>query len=482
MGGASEVSIVSALLKCLKSGGFDESSLRLNLISLACDGASVMLGKKAGVAAKLTELYPHLITWHCMNHRLELAVSDSVSEVTAINHFKIFLDSIYCLYHQSPKNQRELQACAESLESQIARIGRVLDVRWVSSSFRTVKAVWTSFEALHLHFTSASNDMTRDSKERSKYRGLLLRLASPEFLCDLGLLYDVLHELTSLSLGLQKRSVTLPQAEQLIKRTVRVLMTFKEQPGEKLEEALTAASRGSYNGVSLITNNKIRQIHRGQFIQSLVNNMNQRLTSIATVTPGNGQALSQFFTDVDVLDVNKWPSSVLSNSSVRDESSHLSIRYGEKEIKRLCARLRLNADEALNGMRECIDRYILLQQQHQLVSDGPSAVKATFAASDISDLQPLVTCINTLPVSTAECERNFSSMNLICTSQRNSLLTTTISNIMMISINGPPVTHFKPEKYLKSWLAKHRSADDTRSRKIKRQTQTDSRDQLWQLL
>jgi hypothetical protein len=79
--------------------------------------------------------------------------------------------------------------------------------------------------------------MTRFSKERSKYRILLLRLASPEFLCDLGLLYDVLHELTSLSLGLQKRPVTLPQAEQLIKRTIRVLMTFKEQPEEKLEEA-----------------------------------------------------------------------------------------------------------------------------------------------------------------------------------------------------------------------------------------------------
>jgi len=30
-----------------------------------------------------------------MNHRLELAISDSIKDVTAINHFKSFLDGFY---------------------------------------------------------------------------------------------------------------------------------------------------------------------------------------------------------------------------------------------------------------------------------------------------------------------------------------------------------------------------------------------------
>ncbi|KAK5871842.1 hypothetical protein PBY51_012586 [Eleginops maclovinus] len=57
-----------------------------------------MLGKNSGVATRLTARYPNLFTWHCMNHRLELAVSDAVDEVQAVNHFKVFLEKIHNLY------------------------------------------------------------------------------------------------------------------------------------------------------------------------------------------------------------------------------------------------------------------------------------------------------------------------------------------------------------------------------------------------
>jgi hypothetical protein len=53
---------------------------------------------------------------------------------------------------------------------------------------------------------------------------------------------------------------------------------------------------------------------------------------------------------------------------------------------------------------------------------------------------------------------------------------------MMISINGPPVASWKPGKYLLSWLSKHRSAEDTRSRQVSQKEKTDLREQLWQLL
>ena len=168
-----------------------------------------MLGKRGGVATKLLDTFPQLIVWHCLNHRLELAVGDSVKDVTEVNHFKAFLDTLYALYNQSPKNQRELAEAATDVEAKLQKIGRVLDVRWSASSFRTVKAVWNSYSALHKHFENASEDTSRVSKVRTKYKGLMVRLESPEFLSDLALMYDVLEEeLSSLSLKLQDRSVT----------------------------------------------------------------------------------------------------------------------------------------------------------------------------------------------------------------------------------------------------------------------------------
>jgi len=101
---------------------------------MAVDGASVMLGSKCGVATQLKAMFPLLVTWHCFNHRLELAVSDAIMSTTQVNHFKIFLDALFALYSQSPKCQRELVACASELDVHLNRIGRVLSVRWVASS------------------------------------------------------------------------------------------------------------------------------------------------------------------------------------------------------------------------------------------------------------------------------------------------------------------------------------------------------------
>ena len=51
--------------------------------------------------------------------RLELAVRDSVKEFTGINHFKIFITTLYATYSMSPKNVRQLAKCAAELAVEI---------------------------------------------------------------------------------------------------------------------------------------------------------------------------------------------------------------------------------------------------------------------------------------------------------------------------------------------------------------------------
>ena len=88
--------------------------MQANWIAFASDGASVILGKKNGVATRLVAVYPRVFVWQCMNHRLELAFGDAVDDVANVNHFKHCMDSLYALYSMSSKNKRELSAeCAE---------------------------------------------------------------------------------------------------------------------------------------------------------------------------------------------------------------------------------------------------------------------------------------------------------------------------------------------------------------------------------
>ncbi|XP_056127435.1 E3 SUMO-protein ligase KIAA1586-like [Rhinichthys klamathensis goyatoka] len=301
--------IVEGLLTCLTNAGFTEEWFLENWVAFVTDGASVMLGKKSGVATRLTLKFPKLFSWHCMNHRLELAVSDAIDEVNSVNHFKAFMHKLYSLYSMSNKNERELKDAAAEVGSQLLRIGRVLDVRWAASSFRTVHAVWTSLGALVQHFKNACSDERRSNTEKQMYRGLLDRVQSPEFICDLGLMYDTLHELSVLSQELQARSITLLRAEHLLKRTIRVIHSFKESPGEKYGEALEAKESGVYRCIALKRNTKLKSINPGQFLQSLMNNLEQGLSFE-----------DETIKDLSILDQSKWP-------------SNPSVRHGEEQVK-----------------------------------------------------------------------------------------------------------------------------------------------------
>ncbi|KAJ8387848.1 hypothetical protein AAFF_G00149970 [Aldrovandia affinis] len=56
-------------------------------------------------------------------------------------------------------------------------------------------------------------------------------------------------------------------------------------------------------------------------------------------------------------------------------------------------------------------------------------------------------------------------MNLICTSTRASLHTSTISSLLFLNLVGPPLAKFNPVPYVRSWVAKgHRTATDLRSK------------------
>lgn len=121
--------IIQALMSCLTKAGFTEEWLKQNWVSFVSDGASVMVGKHSGVSTKLKIIFPKLLTWHCMNHRLELAVSDAVDKVNSLNHFKIFVEKLHNVYSKSNKNQRELLESVTEVGTQVLKIGRILDLR-----------------------------------------------------------------------------------------------------------------------------------------------------------------------------------------------------------------------------------------------------------------------------------------------------------------------------------------------------------------
>lgn len=419
--------ICNTLLNCLESIGFSNEFLKENLISIATDGAAVMMGKKKGVVTLMKQRFPQVLIWHCANHRLELSVGDVIKRdfPSHVNHFRSFLDKLYSLYHQSPKNARELKQHAELLEIEILKIGRILGTRWVASSFRSVSAVWKNFKALVAHFTAAKDDKSRESTDRAMYEGLLNCITKVDFILDLAIMCDALQELSELSLELQSRDITLYSAQRKIRNQLLVFKERKVSSGPHYCEALKAEEELNFRGIMLEKGTKSRRLEPSRFYDSLKQRMENRLLQSEDI------AISEC---AEVLDSSTWP-------------ENPGITYGETSIKTLCRRFGLPERGILRGFRD----YVMEKKMP-------------------ASLLPLLNAVKCVPISTSECERGFSQMNLIITPTRASFHLSTVSNLMFVKLVGPPLQLFQPMGYVRSWFMKGRHlATDTKSKRRKRE-------------
>lgn len=127
------------------------------------------------------------------------------------------------------------------------------------------------------------------------------------------------------------------------------------------------------------------------------------------------------------------------------------VCYAEKEIQELCSLFKLDDGRQIQrGMREYID-LVRLKSVGEVKPPAPK------------ELKPLLQAVNTLVISTAECERGFSQMNIVSTT-KSALEVKSMSALLFIMCVGSPLKMFKPDVYVKSWLQSHCLANNQKAR------------------
>uniref|UniRef100_A0A6P7H924 Zinc finger protein 862-like n=1 Tax=Diabrotica virgifera virgifera TaxID=50390 RepID=A0A6P7H924_DIAVI len=148
-----------------------------------------------------------------------------------------------------------------------------------------------------------------------------------------------------------------------------------------------------------------------------------------------------------IVDKSTWPKNIKDNN------------FGERDIEALADRLQVNKREAIKSFREYV-----FDNCRNLVGNCENN-------SYLENLLRLTTALNTMPISSSECERGFSQMNLIITDGKASLLTKTVSLLMFVKLNGPPLTPFEPS-YVNWWLlrGRHSALDTNRKERGREET------------
>ena len=202
-----------------------------NLKGFATEGASVMTGKKNGVATKLSELNPVLISVHCICHKLTLACTDTNKEIDYIKRVEDILRQLWAYFENSPKHlavllkmqiyikKRSLQLREKSKQILVKRMKKSCSTRWLSFD-RSVAALYEEYEAV-LHTLKAL-----DEGGCATAHGLFNRLKEGKFLGVLFILKDVLPVLSHLSEAFQGGSVAFSQVVQLINATKASLESY----------------------------------------------------------------------------------------------------------------------------------------------------------------------------------------------------------------------------------------------------------------
>ncbi|XP_062954145.1 E3 SUMO-protein ligase KIAA1586 homolog [Cynocephalus volans] len=426
--------IFNTLLTTLNDCGFTNEYLKANLIAFCSDGANIMLGRKSGVATKLLENFPEIIIWNCLNHRLRLSLDDSISEIKQINHFKIFLDKIYSVYHQPNKNQTKLLGTvAKELEIEIIKIGRVMGPRWAACSLQAAIAVWHAYPVLYMHFSHS-------------YSGLAKRLANINFLQDLALMIDILEEFSLLSTALQSRSTNIQKAQKLIKRTIRALENLKIGMGKYESQVEDLIKSDKFKDIPFNKNNKFHALPRNMLLENIIQHMNLRLLS----DRNHDESIFNYF---DLLEPSTWPYEEITSPWVA----------GEKKLFRLCEILKYEID--LNDFREFVN--------NNIKSNNVSVPMTIQKAKKI---------VNTIAINSAEAERGFNLMNIICTRVRNSLTIDHISDLMTINLLGKELADWDATPFVKSWSnCSHRLATDTRVRQKSTKAFYENQLAIWNL-
>ncbi|KAK1898057.1 E3 SUMO-protein ligase KIAA1586 [Dissostichus eleginoides] len=216
---------------------------------------------------------------------------------------------------------------------------------------------------------------------------------------------DVLRELKSLSLKLQRRETSLVDASCYIQQTIDVLTAMKISGAKSTQKVEEGIATGMFKDVELSESRP--KINRLQFYQSIIDSLKKRLPEPDLVRM------------LKPLDKRFWP-----------EQRSALILYGENEVRALAKVLGEPAREAIEEFRD-----------YKLENKSPGKA-----------LQKLQTASKTFLPTSAECERGFSAVNSTDTDKRNKLREKSLFSHLFVDINGPPLEQFDPQPFLRSWI------------------------------
>ncbi|KAK0062779.1 E3 SUMO-protein ligase [Biomphalaria pfeifferi] len=207
------LSIFQAIQNFYIENGFDLNKM----VMFTSDGASVMLGKRKGVAALLRQLIPHLSEQNCVAHREDLGLDDAWKNIPLMKEIETLLKTVYTIFCRSSVKKAKFEELAKAADADVIAFRPLHEVRWLSRNF-AVNALVKNYDTF-LQYCQEKVEEDNDPV----HRYCLEKLSKPELHVAIGILNDVLAELAELTKILQRSVLSTVEAFQFAKAKIKKL-------------------------------------------------------------------------------------------------------------------------------------------------------------------------------------------------------------------------------------------------------------------
>ncbi|XP_034064839.1 zinc finger MYM-type protein 1-like isoform X2 [Gymnodraco acuticeps] len=420
--------LTEKIIHILESNGLEYKN---NLVGQAYDGAAVMSGKHSGVQARIREQAKYAFYVHCNAHCLNLVLVDTVKAVPEAEQFFSLLEKLYFFTSGSYVHPKWLDIQREMYEGAPRELQRLSDTRW-ACRFISLRNIMDRLPALKRVLQDIAQE--RNGERSIEVRGLLAQL-DLEFIVHLVTLRKVFAETTFLSDMLQSSSLDISKAVDLVESLVQTLNDFRQesffdnlwdevlniseqcdtaiQPAAKRQKRLSSKLAESFV-LTTVGQRETEQDKHGfrtaffyPVIDQMLNELNRRFSNTNCDMMNSIQALNPK-SDAFLKETSLFSFAQLYDANIEDlgHELHQFSRILDRKIK--------------TGMQRPDSSVELVQ----LIEP----YKEVFLSS--SDCKIAVA----IPVSSASCERSFSTLKLVKTVLRSTITDERLSNLGLLSI------------------------------------------------
>lgn len=421
---------------------------------LTSDGASVMVGKRSGVAARLKQVNPTLINVHCICHRLALACTDSNESLSNIKDVETWLRQLWQFFENSPKRmaaylkiQTQLKSIrleGKGVKRVIKRLKKACRTRWLSLE-ASVKAVHEDYEAV-------LQTLAQFEQKDATASGLFRKMKSLKFLGVIYIMREVLPVLGDLSRRFQKGSLNFAAILPAINMTKDRLQNLSEDetPLNNLRNDIDSFTDMCADIKMNKNDGQQLQSVFSKYVVALVSNIDNRFSDSSEVLTAfnifNPTAVPD--SAAEMRTYGNQQIDILSNhyfSENQDRSDKLKAQWHAMKYHIRDA-IKPNLPESVkSGSDISPTEWLLLQ-----------LLKDTSVRQLYPDIVYIAEVVASLPVSNAWPERGASALKSVKTRLRNRLSSSMLESILHICINAPEPSSAAGqklvEKAVKSWL------------------------------